>query len=69
MTYVQLAIDGGEPVRGEPLPSWPRFETDEIEAADGLSIMISTLHRYVTRPYLRLHRGSVALVVLTVSLG
>jgi hypothetical protein len=28
-----LAIDGGQPVRREPLPSWPQFSEEEIEAA------------------------------------
>ncbi len=30
----KLAIDGGAPVRSTPLPSWPYFEADEIEAVD-----------------------------------
>ncbi len=29
----KLSVDGGRPVRQAPLPSWPHFETDEIEAA------------------------------------
>ena len=29
----RLAIEGGRAVRGAPLPSWPFFEPDEIEAA------------------------------------
>jgi len=28
----QLAIDGGAPVRGTPLPGWPSFAADEVEA-------------------------------------
>jgi len=32
MTADLLAIDGGEPVRREPLPSWPKFDNDEIDA-------------------------------------
>jgi len=28
-----LAVDGGAPVRSEPLPPWPHFEAEEIEAA------------------------------------
>jgi len=30
----KLAIDGGSPVRSTPLPPWPYFESDEIEAAE-----------------------------------
>jgi len=29
---VSLAVDGGTPVRAAPLPSWPFFEPDEIDA-------------------------------------
>src|SRR6266496_4919354 len=29
---VQLAINGGTPIRSTPLPFWPSFENDEIEA-------------------------------------
>ena len=29
----KLAIDGGKPVRSSPLPSWPHYADDEIEAA------------------------------------
>ena len=30
----KLAIDGGTPVRSTPLPPWPNFEPEEIEAAE-----------------------------------
>ena len=30
----KLAIDGGTPVRSTPLPPWPYFESEEIEAAE-----------------------------------
>ena len=33
---VQLAINGGTPVRTAPLPFWPSFESDEIEAASNV---------------------------------
>jgi dTDP-4-amino-4,6-dideoxygalactose transaminase len=29
----KLAVNGGRPVRRAPLPPWPQFDTDEIEAA------------------------------------
>ncbi len=32
-TGSQLAIDGGVPIRSTPLPPWPYFEAEEIEAA------------------------------------
>jgi len=28
----KLAVDGGVPVRGEPLPWWPHYDADDIEA-------------------------------------
>jgi len=33
MTRSQLAIEGGRPLRTAPLPSWPSFAPDEVEAA------------------------------------
>lgn len=33
VTGRELAIDGGTPVRSTPLPPWPYFASDEIEAA------------------------------------
>src|SRR5664279_2718788 len=30
----KLAIDGGAPVRSTPLPPWPYFESEEIEAVE-----------------------------------
>ncbi len=32
-TKERLAIDGGRPVRTAPLPGWPHFAADEVEAA------------------------------------
>lgn len=32
-TAAELAIDGGEPIRTEPLPGWPVFSEEEIAAA------------------------------------
>jgi dTDP-4-amino-4,6-dideoxygalactose transaminase len=29
----RLALDGGQPVRSRPLPPWPYFDEDEVEAA------------------------------------
>ena len=31
-----LAIDGGRPIREQPLPSWPRFAEDEVAAAQAI---------------------------------
>lgn len=31
-----LAIDGGNPIRSTPIPPWPFFEKDEIEAASSI---------------------------------
>jgi hypothetical protein len=31
-----LALDGGDPVRSTPLPPWPYFAADEIEAVSGV---------------------------------
>ena len=35
-TSVLLAIDGGRPVLNEPMPPWPSFAADEIEAASAV---------------------------------
>jgi dTDP-4-amino-4,6-dideoxygalactose transaminase len=35
-TSVLLAIDGGRPVVNEPMPGWPSFAPDEIEAASAV---------------------------------
>jgi dTDP-4-amino-4,6-dideoxygalactose transaminase len=32
----ELAVNGGEPVRSAPYPSWPAFESEEIEAASAV---------------------------------
>ncbi len=53
-----LAIEGGVPVRQTPFPPWPRYETDEIEAAS--TVLSSGKVNYWTGEECRKFEGEFA---------